>query len=106
MAKDKEMLDLETLPDQPTDQEVKEERKKNKAKAKKNEKKGPNRVARFFKEVWSELKKVEWPSMLSKKNESGVLKQTGMVLLFVFIFVVIVTCVDLGLTELLKLAMN
>lgn len=105
MPNDKDMLNLEELPTQPTDQEVKEERAKSKAKAKKNEKKGPNRIVRFFKEVWSELKKVEWPSLLSKKSENGVFKQTWMVLLFVFVFVVIVTCIDLGLSALLNYAM-
>lgn len=44
----------------------------------------------------SELKKVTWPKF------SKVLKQTGVVLAVVLFFLVIVTAIDFGLTELLK----
>ncbi len=46
----------------------------------------------------SELKKVTWPGF------SKVLKQTGVVIAVVLFFLVIVTAIDFGLTELIKLA--
>lgn len=50
-----------------------------------------------FRRLKSELKKVTWPGF------KDVMKQTGVVLLVTFIFLVIVGCFDLGLTEILKL---
>ncbi|MGI5824203.1 MAG: preprotein translocase subunit SecE [Bacillota bacterium] len=49
----------------------------------KNKKKG-----NFFKETWSELKKVHWP------NKQTVVKYTLVVLVFVLIMGVLVWCVD------------
>ncbi len=49
-----------------------------------------------FSGMVSELKKVTWP------NFSKVLKQTGIVLVVVLFFLVVVTAIDFGLTELLK----
>ena len=71
-------------------------------KKKKDKKKNgkPNifvRIGRFFKEMFSELKKVSWPD--AKK----VFTQLGVVLLVVFIFLIIITAFDLGAAELLKL---
>ena len=71
-------------------------------KKKKNKKKSdkPNifvRIGRFFKEMFSELKKVSWPD--AKK----VVTQLGVVLLVVVIFLVIITAFDLGAAELLTL---
>ncbi len=72
------------------------------AKSGKNAKK-PNVFVRFgrwcktkFSGMASELKKVTWPKF------SKVLKQTGVVLAVVLFFLVIVTAIDFGLTELLK----
>ena len=45
----------------------------------------------------SELKKVTWPKM------GTVVKQTGVVLVVVLIFLIVVTGFDTGLRELLKL---
>lgn len=62
--------------------------------------KKPNVFKRFgrkCKEVFSELKKVSWPSA------SKVVKQTGVVLGVVLVFAVLITLIDLGLGELLKL---
>ena len=50
-----------------------------------------------IKESFSELKKVSWPSF------PKVVKQTGVVLLVVAIFLVIIGAFDFGLYELLKL---
>ncbi len=58
------------------------------------------RMGRWFKTKFSgmvsELKKVTWPKF------SKVLKQTGVVIAVVLFFLVIVTAIDFGLTELLK----
>ena len=56
------------------------------------------KIGKKLKEVFSEIKKVSWPSF------SKVLKQTAVVLGVVLIFIVIITLIDTGLIELLKLA--
>lgn len=66
--------------------------------AKENEKK-PNIFVRFgrkMKEVFSELKRVSWPSF------PKVVKSTCVVLVVVGIFLVVVTGINQGLQELLK----
>ncbi len=69
-------------------------------KAKKKDKnKKPNifvRMGRKLKETFSELKRVSWPSF------GKALKSTGVVLVIVLIFLVIVTGVNIGFTELLE----
>lgn len=74
----------------------------NKVNEKKN--KRPNvfvRIGRWFKnkfsEMWSELKKVSWPSF------GKVVKQTGMVIAVVLFFLVVITLIDTGLSALLHL---
>lgn len=70
--------------------------------AKETEKK-PSRLVRMgrkIKEVFSELKRVTWPSF------SKVVKATGVVLVVVLIFTVIITGINTGLQELLKLLTN
>ena len=76
---------------------------KNVSKSKKAEKK-PNffvRIGRWFKEkfkgMWSELKKVTWPSF------GKVVKNTGIVLVVVLIFGVVIAGIDVGLQALLNL---
>ena len=54
-------------------------------------------IKKKFKEMWSELKKVTWPGF------SKVVKQTGIVLGVVFVFLVVLTAIDYGLQELLTL---
>ena len=61
------------------------------AKAAKSKNQKPNwfrRVGAKFKETFSELKRVTWPSFTT------VLKTTGVVLVIVFAFLVVVTGVD------------
>ena len=68
-------------------------------KAKSAEKK-PNifvRMGRKLKEVFSELKKVTWPTF------GKVVKATGVVLVVVVIFLVFFGAINYGLGELLKL---
>ncbi|MBO5927024.1 MAG: preprotein translocase subunit SecE [Clostridia bacterium] len=54
-------------------------------------------MGRKLKEVFSEIKKVSWPSF------GKVAKQTGVVLGVVAFFMVIITLIDLGLGQLLAL---
>ena len=67
--------------------------------AKKNNSKKPN----FFKGIWlkikevvSELKKVTWPSF------GKILKQTGVVIAVVLVFLIAITLMDLGLSAILN----
>ncbi len=80
------------------------EQKPVKEKQKNTQKKQANKKPGFFKrfgakckDVFSELKKVSWPSF------AKVVKQTGVVLVVVLIFLVVITAFDTGLLELLKL---
>ena len=71
--------------------EVKKDKKKNKK---------PNFFKRFgmkAKDVFSELKKVAWPTF------ANVVKKTGVVLAVVICFLVVIFAFDTGLLELLKL---
>lgn len=70
--------------------------------AKETEKK-PNvfvRMGRKIKEVFSELKRVSWPSF------GKVVKATCVVLVVVLIFTVVVTGINFGLQKLLELLTN
>ena len=73
--------------------------KKNKAKDTKKaaKPKRGGRIVRFFRDMGSELKKATWPT----KQELA--KYTGIVLLFICAFAVVVGLIDLGLTKLLAL---
>ncbi len=104
MAKDNEILELEPVAETSTEPEAAKSSKK--AKAKKAEKKGPNRFVMWWKALFSEFKKIEWPPFAPSKNNPGVLKQTGVVLVIVVFFIIVVTCIDLGLIELLQLLIN
>ena len=71
--------------------DVKKEKKKNKK---------PNIFKRFgakCKDVFSELKKVSWPTF------AQVVKQTGIVLAVVLVFMVVIFGFDMGLSALLGL---
>ena len=58
------------------------------------------RMGRKLKEVFSEIKKVSWPSF------DQVVKQTAIVLGVVLMFMVVITLMDLGLGALLQLLTN
>lgn len=67
---------------------------------KQNKNKKPNIFVRFWnkvREIFSELKKVTWPSFKT------VMKQLGCVLVTVVLVLVIILVIDLGLKELLTL---
>lgn len=55
------------------------------------------RMGRSLKETFSELKRVTWPTF------GKALKATGVVLVIVLVFTVVVTAVNYGLSELLAL---
>ena len=66
----------------------------------KNDVKKPNifvRMGRKLKEVFSELKRVTWPTF------PKVVKSTGVVLVVVLVFLVVVTGINFGLLALLDL---
>jgi preprotein translocase subunit SecE len=70
------------------------------ANATKNQNNKPNwfqRTGAKIKETFSELKRVTWPKF------GTVVKTTGVVLVIVLAFLIVVTAVDFGLSELLKL---
>jgi preprotein translocase subunit SecE len=70
------------------------------ANATKTKNKKPNwfrRVGAKIKETFSELKRVTWPKF------GTAIKTTGVVLVIVAAFLIVVTGVDLGLNALLKL---
>lgn len=71
-----------------------------KAPAKKSEKKSKFHPVKTFKEMWSELKKVTWPS---KKD---LIRQSTVVVVFVLILTVLVGLIDTGLSALLKLIIS
>lgn len=68
-----------------------------------NKNKKPNifvRMGRKIKEIFSELKKVTWPSFKT------VLKQLGCVLVTVILVLAVIMLMDLGLQKLLELAQS
>lgn len=68
------------------------------SKKKKSDKPGFfKRIGMKIKDVFSELKKVSWPTF------PKIVKQTGIVIVVVLIFLVVITAFDFGLTELLGL---
>ena len=78
--------------------EAKEVRKEEKKKAKKDKKPGFfKRIGAKIKDVFSELKKVNWPTF------GKVVKETGIVLAVVLAFLVVITAFDFGLDRLLEL---
>lgn len=72
-----------------------------KAKAKKKDKAGAgSKARRTFKEMFSELKKVSWPT--AKKT----LSMFGIVVAVVAIFLIVISAFDYGIMSLIKLLMN
>ena len=86
-----------------TTEEAKKQREEE-IKAKEAKKSAKNGKPGFFKrlglkikDTFSELKRVSWPSF------SKVVKKTGVVLVVVLAFLIVITAFDSGLLELLKL---
>ena len=61
------------------------------------------KIAKMFREIISELKKVEWPSLKRTKNNPGVWANTGTVIIVVLFFLIVITAFDIGLLSLFKL---
>ncbi len=79
---------------------MQETKKQNDVKKEKKKNKKPNIFKRFgakCKDVFSELKKVSWPTF------AQVVKQTGIVLAVVLVFMVVIFAFDMGLSTLLGL---
>ena len=79
---------------------IKEDEKQTKPVKKEKKEKKPGFFAKLggkIKDIFSELKKVSWPTF------AKVLKETGIVLVVVLVFLVIITAFDFGLLELLKI---
>ena len=86
----------------PETNEKPENAKENAKQAKKAKKKSGKpgffkRIGLKIKDVFSELKKVSWPSF------SKIVKKTGVVLVVVLAFLVVITAFDSGLMKLLEL---
>ncbi len=83
-----------------TDENAKNKQESKPAKKKEKKEKKPGffkKLGGKIKDIFSELKKVSWPTF------GEVLKQTGIVLVVVLIFLVVITAFDFGLLNLLKL---
>ncbi len=94
MKKNKNATSGDFLEQKEKPAEKKEVKKPSKAK------KGPGffkRIGMKIKDVFSELKKVSWPTF------AKVLKQTGIVLAVVLVFLVVITAFDWCLMQLLQL---
>lgn len=63
-------------------------------------------IVRVFREMISELKKVDWAPFKRTKNNSGVLVQTTTVMVVVLFFLIVISAFDSGLTELLKMLLE
>ena len=76
----------------------KEKKLKEQKKIAKQKYKKPRRSPiKFFKDIWREVKKVTWPT------RKELFSYTGAILVFVIAIGVVLTLVDLGLGEVLKL---
>lgn len=100
MAKDNLNLNVGDIKPVPVNKPAKEK------KAAKNKSNKPNiwqKLQKVFREIISELKKVDWPPFKRTKNNPGVIANTSTVLVVVVFFLVIVTSFDFLLAFLLKL---
>jgi preprotein translocase SecE subunit len=103
MAKKDIKLDMPELVDAASATD--DSKKKNVPTKKANAKKRKN-FSKFFRDIVSELKKVEWAKFKKNKSNSGVITQTSTVLVVVLFFTIVITAMDLGLTELLTLLLS
>lgn len=94
------------LPDIAASEPTKEQAKKKNAPTKKQNDKKRRSPIKFFRDIISELKKVSWASFKRGKDNSGVIGQTGVVLLVTLFFMVVIAAFDAGLGQLLKLLLS
>lgn len=96
--------DLEIQSKEAVESKVKPSKGKNKGKMTGGKKKFS--IGKVFREMISELKKVDWAPFKRTKNNSGVLTQTATVLVVVAFFLIVISSFDLGLTKLLELLLE
>lgn len=93
---DEEVVETEVVATKDDKQQKKTDKKKDKKPAKE---KKPG-LFRKLREAWSELKKVSWPTFAS------VVKKTGIVILVVLLFTLVLFGIDYGLGWVYKLFLN
>ncbi len=93
---DEEVVETEVVATKDDKQQKKTDKKKDKKPAKE---KKPG-LFRKLRESWSELKKVSWPTFAS------VVKKTGIVILVVLLFTLVLFGIDYGLGWVYKLFLN
>ncbi len=93
---DEEVVEVEVVETKDDKQQKKADKKKDKKPAKE---KKPG-LFRKLRESWSELKKVSWPTFAS------VVKKTGIVILVVLLFTLVLFGIDYGLGWVYKLFLN
>lgn len=96
MKKDNQAVENDFIvkKNEPQNKDIKKDKKKDKK---------PNifkRMGSKIKDIFSELKKVSWPAL------PKVVKQTGIVIVVVLVFLVVITAFDFGLLQLLRLVTN
>ena len=96
-----EIPDLEIQSKETLANKVKPQRQKGKKDGKKK-----FSLSKVFREMISELKKVDWAPLKSTNDNSGVLTQTGTVLIVVLFFMIFIALFDTGLTKLLELLLE
>lgn len=114
MAKDKVALGGELDESVVQKQQEAQKAPKQSAQSKQPKKKSPGetrpnvfkRIAKVFREMISELKKVEWPPFKRTKNNPGVWANLGTVIVVVLFFLVVITAFDSGLLALFRLLMD
>lgn len=95
VAKEEKVLTKKELKEQ---EKLDKQKKKDKQKKAKKEKK-PG-LFKKLKDAWGELKKVTWPSFMS------VIKKTGIVILVVLVFTVVLFGIEYGLGSLYRLLLG
>lgn len=108
MAKNRDKLDMPTLEVEPAKTPESNKKAEKKSGGRPSNAKGKKKfsLARLFREMISELKKVEWAPFRKTKNNAGVLSQTGTVLVVVLFFLVVISLFDTGLGKLLELLLK
>jgi preprotein translocase subunit SecE len=96
-VKEEKVLTKKELKEQAKLEKQKEKEKQQKLNAKKEKKPG---LFKKIKESWGELKKVTWPTF------ANVVKKTGVVILVVVLFTVVLFGIEYGLGSLYKLLLG
>lgn len=106
MAKNNDKLDMPEIEVEPNKTPENKKVKPKNTKSKANSSKKKFSLKKVFREMISELKKVEWAPFKRTKNNNGVINQTGSVIIVVLFFLIFITLFDTGLTKLLELLLE